>query len=784
VGLEVKDHNNRPVANGEVALFVVDVGVLNLIDFKTPDPFAHFYGNRPLSVRTIESRVNIIGERSYGEKGEDRGGGGAFAEGVAYREKFIATAFYKADIYTDKNGKASVRFQLPDNLTKFRIMAAALTKESQFGSADSTLIVNRPFMITPSIPRFARVGDAFRAGVVLHNRTPRKENAYVECTVSGLKQTDVKRKEIALLPNSSKEVLFQFNAQDTGKVVFEFNARMGAEADAIRLGIPIVLPPLFEAVATFSSTSDSVTEAIVVPSQILEGMGGLQITLSPTVIAGLDRGIDFLMDYPYYCLEQLMSKVLPLIVGEKLINEFELANVKGQILRDTVQAVLNSVPAYQQPNGGFVYFKETHYPCPYLSAYTMYVLHRAQTAGYKVDKETVARGISFLHGVLRWQDDDWTYPYDRDAQLTTKAFCLYALALWDEVEHAYVTNLYERRNQLSIFGRTLLLKTVHLLHMGSSFEKELARDLINKIKISPTSAHFEEDTDQGWTFPSPAKVTASVLQTLIELRMPFPYTEQVMRWLVQERSKKTKPTTQENAFVFDALQTYYNSYEKEVPDFVARVLLGQEEILQQTFRGRTNEQPKEHVIGFDRLPKDMLLPLKITKQGSGRVYYTLRMNYALEEKRYPFDNGFYIWKEYLTMNNKQVKKFTRGEVYKVVLHVVTPETRLFVVVDDPLPAGFVPVQTFFATESREISERYDEARQEEREYWWGGFDHEEYYDDRVLYFAQQLFPGEHTRAYFVRAASPGRFLGPETKVEEMYAPEVFGSSEQDYIVVE
>lgn len=184
------------------------------------------------------------------------------------------------------------------------------------------------------------------------------------------------------------------------------------------------------------------------------------------------------------------------------------------------------------------------------------------------------------------------------------------------------------------------------------------------------------------------------------------------------------------------------------------------------------------------MPKDTLLPLKVVKTGPGRIYYTLRMNYALEEKRYPFDNGFYIWKEYLTLNNKQVKKFTRGEVYKVVLHVVTPETRLFAVVDDPLPAGFVPVQTFFATESRAISERYEEAQWEEMKYWWGGFDHEEYYDDRVLYFAQQLFPGEHTKTYFVRAASSGRFLGPEAKVEEMYAPEVFGSSEQEYIVVE
>lgn len=782
--LNVKDHMNRPAANTEVALFVVDLGVLNLINFQTPDPFRHFYGSRPLSVRTIESRVNILGERSYGEKGEERGGGGAYAEGVSYREKFIATAFYKADLRTDKNGAASVRFRLPDNLTKFRIMAVAHTKESQFGSAESTLVVSLPFMMTPSIPRFARVGDSFKAGVVLHNRTDKREKASVECSVKGLEQLDGNKKEITLLPNTSKEVLFRYRAQHEGQAVFEIESHMGEERDAVKMVIPISLPPFSEAVATFSSTRDSAIEALVVPSQIYENVGGVEVMLSPTVLAGMDRGIEFLIDYPYYCLEQLMSKILPLIVGEKLINEFDLATFNGQALRDTVQSILDAVSDYQKSDGGFVYFKESDHACAYLSAYTMFVLHRARAAGYSIERRTVDRGIGFLHDVLRWQDIDWTYPYDDYARLTTRAFVLYSLSLWGEYEHAYATRLFENRNKLSVFGKTLLLKSGRILGMGSAFENELRRDLINRIKVSPTSAHFEEGITRGWTFPSPAKVTAFVMQTIIELEMPFPYVEQVLRWLVQERSKKTKPTTHENAFVFHAFLTYYERYESAIPDFTATVLLGTEEIINETFRGRTNEKPRKHYISFEGIPKDTLVPVTIRKQGSGRIYYTLRMNYSLKEKPYPFDAGFYVWKEITSLDGRPARKYKRGEVYKVVLHVVTPETRLFAVVDDPLPAGFVPVQTFFATESHDIAERYRDAQQDRVGHWWGSFDHEEYYDDRILFFAQQLFPGEHTRTYFVRAVSEGRFLIPQTKVEEMYAPEVFGTSVQDHLIVE
>ncbi|MGD9380726.1 MAG: alpha-2-macroglobulin family protein, partial [candidate division WOR-3 bacterium] len=396
IELDVKDHQDRPVANTEVALFVVDLGVLNLIDFHTPDPFQYFYGSRPLSVRTIESRVNILGERNYGEKGEDRGGGGAFAEGVSYREKFVATAFYEATLHTDSKGKAAARFKLPDNLTKFRIMAVAHTRESQFGSVDSTLVVNLPFMMTPSIPRFARVGDAFKAGVVLHNSTDNKEKASVECRVEGLESLDRDVKQIMLPPNTSKEVLFRFRAQHEGEAVFEFKSHMGEETDAVRLVIPVSLPPLSEGVATFSSTQDSAVEALVVPSQIHEDIGGVEVMLSPTVLAGMDHGIEFLLDYPYYCLEQTMSKILPLIVGEDLINEFDLASVTGQVLRDTVQAVVDAAHDYQQEEGGFTYFRESRYPCPYLSAYVMYVLHHAQAAGYSVDRRTIDRGIGFL----------------------------------------------------------------------------------------------------------------------------------------------------------------------------------------------------------------------------------------------------------------------------------------------------------------------------------------------------------------------------------------------------
>uniref|UniRef100_A0A7V0Z5Y7 Alpha-2-macroglobulin family protein n=1 Tax=candidate division WOR-3 bacterium TaxID=2052148 RepID=A0A7V0Z5Y7_UNCW3 len=781
---EVKDYLNRPVKNCELSLFVVDLGVLNLIAFKTPEPFDYFYGTRPLAVKTIESRLNILGERSYGEKGEERGGGGA-GEGIPYREKFISTVYYKGDLKTDETGKGKVKFVLPDNLTKFRIMLVAQTKNSEFGSAESTFVVNLPFIVSGSIPRFCRIGDKFSAGVVLHNRTNTENNAVVECNIEGLKIVGENRKSVVLGPNTSKEVLFDFIAEKTGNGVFKFNANMGGEKDALKLSIPVKSPPFIEAVATFSSTTDSTLEGIIVPENIYENTGGLEISLSSSILAGMKQGIEHLLDYPYGCLEQRLSRILPLIVGEDIINQFKLAPVTGKELRDSVQKVLDEVLQYQTYTGGFLYFKESCCPCPYLSAYTMFVLKRAHNAGYRIDQKVVEKGKEFLNNILRWEDVDWTYPYNDYAKLTTRAFCLYSLAIWGEMgEAGYANKLFERREQISVFGKALLLKAGRIFGLGNRFENELVRSITNKIKLSPTTAHFEEDELRGWTFPSPAKVTGFVIQTFTELDIDFPYKDQTIKWLVQERSKKTMPSTHENAFVFDAFQTYYKKYEKEEPDFVARIVLGEKEILKEVFKGRTNETPRRFLFSLDNIQKNKLLPIMISKQGIGRLYYTLRMSYAYKENPIAFDEGFYLWKEIFTLDGKPVNKFKRGEVYKIVLHIVVPETRIFAVVEDPLPAGFEPVQTSFATESRALQEQYWEEQYQKKRDWWGSFDYEEQHDDKMLFFAQELFPGEHTQVYFVRAGTGGRFLAPSAKAEEMYAPEVFGSTTQGFVVVE
>ncbi len=104
-------------------------------------------------------------------------------------------------------------------------------------------------------------------------------------------------------------------------------------------------------------------------------------------------------------------------------------------------------------------------------------------------------------------------------------------------------------------------------------------------------------------------------------------------------------------------------------------------------------------------------------------------------------------------------------------------------VDDPLPAGFEAVNLNFETESSEAARQLGDAQSRDDEYWWGGFNHVEQKDDRVLLFSDDLFAGVHTYSYLVRATTYGTFSMPATYTEQMYDPDVFGRTTSRTIVV-
>ncbi len=149
------------------------------------------------------------------------------------------------------------------------------------------------------------------------------------------------------------------------------------------------------------------------------------------------------------------------------------------------------------------------------------------------------------------------------------------------------------------------------------------------------------------------------------------------------------------------------------------------------------------------------------------------------------DEGFAVYKTLTTLDGKPLAEIKAGQIVLVTLEVLVPKESLFVVVDDPLPAGFEAVNPTFQTESEEKSRQLDAIAAEEGDarWWWWGFNHIEMRDDRVLLFADSLQVGVHKHRYLARALTPGVFALPGSKAEMMYAPETFGRSGEQTVKI-
>ena len=787
--LHVADQRNAG-RRSSVALAVVDVGVLNLIGYTTPDPFSWFFGPKPLSVDTADGRINIVGQRAFGEKGENAGGGGedesagglALSE-VELRGNFKTTAYWNPSIITDEKGDASVTFNLPDNLTTFRVMAVALTEDSLFGNSETSFRVAKPLLLQASLPRFARIGDVFQAGVVVHNFSPQKGSVTLSGAFKGVApQAQPLEKTLSLEAGASQEVLFGVKAEKAGVATFAFRAKMGPDSDGLEISLPVEQPRPMETVAVFGETSHSAEEKIVIP-ELYPSDSRLEVQASATALSGLKESLGYLTDYPYLCLEQRMSSILPYILANDVIRDFKLSRMASKEWEEFVRRTLERVYEYQKDSGGFGLWQDSRHESPYLSCYAVFGLLKARQAGYDVRTDVLNRGIQYLKGLLREKDGSKKYPYSIQGYKTTLAFVLYDLALAGLPEPAYAARLFADRSSLTVFGKAMLLKAIHIGQGAWTDRQTLMQELTNGVKVTAAEAHFEDEAGRAdsWIFSSTLRTTAYVLQSLLEVGSDDPVLPAAARYIVQKQKAGRWSTTQENIYAFYALNTFYKTHEKIRPNFTVEMSLARQLILKEEFRGPTADI-KTAATGLAAFKPGQTTSLTVSKTGDGLVYYGARMRYVARKPLDPRDEGLAVYKKIETLDGKPLDSIRGGDVVAVTLEIAVPQESLFVVVADPLPGGFEAVNTALETESTEEALELEDVLPDQP-WWYSGFSHVEMHDNRVLLFADSLEPGVHTYRYMARALTYGEFVLPGTTVEQMYAPEVFGRSAERVIVI-
>jgi alpha-2-macroglobulin len=794
VTVDVKDRQGRGSAS-EVTLWAVDYGVLSLTAYRTPDVLGSVYVPKALEVLNEDTRQRIVSRRVLTPKGASDGGGGGLDAGPGtVRRDFRTLAFWLGSVTTDARGHASVDVKLPESLTTYRIMAVAADRSSRFGNADTEIRVNKPVTLKAAFPRFLAVGDKATFGAVVTSQL--KTDGAATLTIGSLDPEvmefiDTTPHTIDVPAGGSVEVRFDAAGRAIGRARVRVTVKLAGEEDAFEDVIPVevlVSPETVSAIGEAEDGKPLATERLKLPTGVVPSFGGLRVELASTALVGLGEGARYLVEYPYGCAEQRGSRALALLLAADLGDAFKLPGIEPDHLRATVQSALKDLERYQCDGGGFAYWPGACWSTsPYLTAYLLHVFKVASDLHYDVNAGMRERAYTYLQRELAEPpptNESWWPSYT-----AWQAFAVKVLVEGGRNQDSNITRLYGYRERMPVFGLAYLHDALVAKGEASGPRaEELRRRMSNAILPEGASAHVEELSDPYllWFWNSNVRSTAIVLNTLVKANQADTPYRQLVQWMLQARNKGRWGNTQENAIALEALVSYYRRFEATVPDFTAVVALSGQQLAREQFNGRTTDSRSTDV------PMPKLLasaqpgaeqPLTFTRTGQGTLFYSARVRYAADRLfQQGLDQGIRIDRTYApyveTGTGGGTKMFKEGGPLSVTPPLQLTKERRFVAVTDPLPAGFEPVESWFATSAASLAKRQDEQPDIGGSWfsWWqrGGFDHVERYDDRVELFATRLSEGRHQFTYVVRATTAGTFRTAPAHAEEMYEPEVFG----------
>lgn len=784
VGVRVEDAKGKP-ARAEVTVFAVDEATLSLGFYHLRDPVEVLFANRWNFHPRIESRDDLarIG-RFFSHSRRTRPPsvrmGSTNVSDRPLRHDFRQTAFYEAHLVTDTEGRVQRRVRLPDGLTTYRVMAVAVTEDDRAGISETKLQTSLPLMARATLPRAIRVGDHFDASVVVSTKGLPSGDVDVTAAAEGLTLPAKAARRVRVDPDKPIEVRFPVRADRAGPSRITFKASVvggnGTAGDAVTLTQEVRTPLVPESAALDGETRSAIAEQLGDLRAMQPDYGGLTVTLSPTPLAGLGAGIEQLIDYPYGCTEQLVSRLVPLLPLR------ELARALGVALpADTAFAVKDAVSrviANQHKDGGFGLWPESRASDANVSAYALSGLLVAQRHGVDVPSNAVRDARDYLAKAIHQGAQG-----ESDATLDLAAFVADLAAESKAPDAPLVARLFDARDRLSPSSRAMLLHAIATGGHDVARERALARGLEAMLRLDGNMACVVSARESPpRPFESDTRSTALVLRALVASEPDHPLIPKLVRGILGARRNGRFRTTHETAWALIALDAVRRLEHASTDKHDGRVFLGQTRIAEVTFeKART---PLLLQVPMANLVANAGQPLTFEALGGGSLHYEARLRFTRRDlPTAPVDAGFFLRRTAITLPDpgfrapQPASTFATGDLVAVSLDVVTPSPRDFVVLESPLPGGFEPVATDLRMAGAWL-------RFLERDGGPGAATRRELRDDRVVYFIDHLPAGVSRYRYIARAATKGTFVTPPSHIEEMYAPETMGRTARETTIIE
>lgn len=752
--IEVHDSDGQPPAAGtEVMLAAVDEGLLALKDNESWAVLEHMMTRRGIEVETATAQMQVVGKRHFGRKALPAGGGGG--SGKPTRELFDTLLFWQASVKLDAQGRAQIGVPLNDSLTAFRIVAIA-QGPAQFGTGTATVQAHQDLMLFSGLPQQVREGDRFLAGFTVHNAGAES----VEAEVSAVWQAGDERhplppQHLTLAAGSAQPAAWEVKIPGgQTQMTWDVKVRAGVESDHLKVGQRI-LPalPLQTLQATLLQLAPDAEVPVAAPAGALPGRGGLRITLYPSLGHGLQGIRDFMSRYPYSCLEQQASVAVA--------------------LQDRARwdALMQKLPAYLDSNGLARYFPSTGRGSDTLSAY---LLALSDSAGYPLPAplQTRLRGglEAFVEGRILSEGT-----FAAPDLVLRKLAAIEALSRSGPVAPGWLDSIVPAPQQ---WPTSALLDWIAVLQRAGDSRPDAAaraatarNALRNRMNLQGSALSFGDDArDNLWWLMSNGDVNAVrsllLLQGQPEWRAELP---RLLRGVLARQQQGHWRTTVANAWGVLALQQFAAAFEAGPVDGTTVLALGgSASRVEWPSGGRVAERVLPWPAGPSRL--------SLRHEGNGQPWALVQSQAAVPLMQ-PRASGYALQRTLLPVRQKVAGSWHVGDVVRVRIESEATADMSWVVVSDPLPAGATVLGSGLGGDSRLLQDGTQADGQA-----WPAFREQKAGQFNAYY--RWVPKGRFAFDYTVRLNQAGTFSLPPTRVEAMYAPEMFGALPNDGLVVQ
>jgi alpha-2-macroglobulin len=735
-------------AGSEVAVAAVDEGLLELMPNKSWNLLEAMMGRRGYDVRTATAQMEVIGKRHFGRKALPHGGGGGRQ---TTRELFDTLLLWQGRVPLDAGGAATVQVPLNDSLTSFRIAAVATAGVGQFGTGSTEIRSTQDLMLLSGLPPLVRQGDALPAQFTVRNTAERPLDVELSGQVDGL-DAPLPPQRVPLAAGEARVVEWPVQIPATAEALrYTIEARAAdGPSDRLRVTQQVqAAVPVRTLQATLLRWEPNLRLPLQRPADALADRGGVDVGAAASLAGNLAPLEQWLRAYPYSCLEQKTS----IAVG----------------LGDAVRwsELTGTLPSYTDNDGLLKFFPTMTSGSEVLTAY---VLSISQAAGWKLPSATQERMVSglrgFVGGTIRRDS-----PFNAPDLVLRKLAAIEALARVGSAEPSLLDSIAIEPN---LWPTSAVLDWWSVLQRLPSIPDRDARlaaveQIVRaRLDLQGTTMGFSTEKSDAlhWLMAGPDANALKLILQLVELNLWHDDLPRLVRGALARQQRGTWSTTIADAWGAVAMRRFSAAYEAApVTGTTTLTLADAAQSMDWTAASGTPQPVPSPAIAHLPWPAQQA-NLVVDQTGSGNPWLTVASRAAIPLTA-PLSSGYRITKTVTPIEPRASGQYGVGDKLRVRLEIEAQSDMTWVVVNDPIPAGASHLGTGLARDSRIdtggsaaddtltpvfVERRFDGYRG--------------YYD-----FVPK---GHFVAEYVVRLNQSGHFELPPTRVEALYAPEMFG----------